>query len=370
MSESQGTDSDNSVMKSPTKINDMTPSMRNKKLVQATLPFKALSNVTPTKPLAQSPKRKRKLSATITSDAPAAKKDKHSRKSVVKDVADDDDDVTTIDLSSPECMEASVDLVISNVNKENECAKKLANSDDGSSLDSENESSDRDEQIVTDEEGVVKSPKAKKSLDMGRKSNDATTPRRSTRISDDSFKIKLPMVVKKEKETAKKAKKKPKNGGNKSDSGKDKSSENVEEVQEVSDETVVTKLVTTSSTLSQISNQSNSAKKKTNNSLNTTFESPVRGNLNDSTASAPMTPVQNLTPKQLLRKAESEKKMLEKQRAKEERDRKMQEAKEQKQREKDEKERQKEEERRQREEEKERKRLAELEASTFRQEIF
>lgn len=350
-------------MKSPTKTKDMTPSMQNKKMKQAVLPFKALSNRTPTQPLGQSPNHKRKLSATITDDAPAAKL---NRKSVVKNVADDEDDVTIIDdLSTTECMEASVDLVISNVNKENQFVEPVAGSDGGNNLnetidlDSENESGDNDDQKVADENDVGKSPNAKRQLDMD--VDGTPEPRRSSRLSDDSFKIKLPMG-KKAKETAKNAKKKKKakSGGNKTDSGTDKSSENAEDVeeQEASDATEATKLVATSSTLSQASNQSISAK---SNSLNTTFESPVRPNLNDSSTSMPMTPVQKLTPKQLLRKAESEKKMLEKQRAKEERDRKLQEAKDLRQREKDEKEEQKKRER----EEKEQKRLAELEASCF-----
>lgn len=406
-------------MKSPTKVNASPPNNGSgaRKLVQARLPFKTLSGSTPTITVVDSitpqltENRKRKLSSTPQSDGvPAAKVNK---KSVVKNAsysenADDNDGiVATIDLSANESMEASVEFNIAKVNKENRLAEstktngsdadddKVADNNDNDGVDdddnskensilvgSENEAindSDLQKPVEASDDDVVdvKSPKAKKSLDMNVSRGESIGLRKSTRIRNDGFTIKLP-VSKKAKDASKKAKRANKSSDGNS-SGDNSAGERINKKANKSsteDASIVgTAPNATSSALSENAESTDANSSLMDVSTSSAFDSPVRSSLNSSAISAANTPIQNLTPRQLLRKAESEKKQLEKERARVEREDKLrkerEEKEEQRRREKDERKKEredklrkereeKEEQRRREKEERDRKKQAEL----------
>lgn len=345
-------------MRSSTK-SETSPSTGAKKLVQARLPFKTLSDGLATsdesssRPRQQQQQRsigenrKRKLSATNDEDIPVAKQ---NRKSLVKSGAEEV--VPIIDLLANESMEASVDMNMKPATKEKKrnslpvigSNDTEADSDDVKEnsvrvLGSENEDG-ADDNESDDKEDASKSPKAKKCLDMNDIGGESSGLRKSKRIREEVIKIKLPIPKKAAAKKTKKSKKNTKNTTDSADEFDDKN-QSLLSIAESDAEAIDTDADTSMLDTSIIST-----------------DSPIRSSLNESNVSLNTTPLSNLTPKQLARKIESEKKLMEKQLAREERERKIQEEKLQRQREKEEKEEQRKRER----EEKEKKRLAEIEA--------
>lgn len=358
-----------------------------KKMVQARLPFKTLSGAVPVLPAAAAPVEKIEMGATATvAEIIVATADKRKRKLSETPTVDDGirppklnryGSLTENDLLSSETLDSSVEFSIKSVSnesesKENVCVDNNDQIDDN--IDPKELSNDEEADFISDNKTKTE-PKAKKCLEMDDCKSNA---RKSKRIKDSNLiTIKLPFV-KKGKDAAKKAKKAQFQEN-------DKLFDPVEmemDDKEGSDEDDKAILSTENSKNTLLENslilESKDSDKDNSNDISA---------LNDSILSCKSvaddltkTPVgQTLTPKQLQRRAESEKKLLEKQRAKEERERKLQEERELRQREKDEKERQKkkerdekeeqrkkerdekEEQRKREKEEREQKRLAEIE---------
>lgn len=302
--------------------------------------------------------RKRKLSTPVDEGVPAAK---HNRRS--ESAKKIDEKVPVIDLMANESMEASVDLNIkpsTNDEKRKSLQFGAENNSDASDSnkkngqtngDDKNEDNDMEgdddskensmvvidsgtEDNDVDKEDAIKSPKAKKCLDMnGSNDGESGGLRKSKRIRDEGkIMIKLPMPKRGAARKAKQAAAKT-----------------------ALDESVDEKNQSVVSNADSEAEQTDADTSILNASMASVGDSV---NLNESSASLSATPKQNMTPKQLARLAESEKKNQEKQRAREERERRLQEEKLQKQLEKE----QKEEQRKREKEEKEKKRLAEIEA--------
>lgn len=345
----------------PISAGSKTPAS-GKKLVQARLPFKTLSGSEPpltpstnetstaaielpttpneTKPMPAS--RKRKQTTTITSDEVRAPK-------IKKDLNNDDDLI----LVSSETIETSCDLTVNDNDNDND-----KNSDDEDRFNRSSESKENvcleneivisdteNENVETIENDTKKTPKAKQSLSFTEPKSET---RKSKRISDvNSFKIKLP-PTKKAKEAAKKSKKQRKSehkedgssSDDKTDSDESKKQRKTTETMDTDGPASTSKHDDSIFDDNIVDEASDFDKSQLNNSIVS----------NVSLCDDPKTPNnQKLTPKQLQRKAESEKKALERQRAKIERDRKIQEEKMQKQREREEKEEQRKREKEERE---------------------
>lgn len=324
-------------MKSSPKVEvSPTNTASGKKLIQARLPFKSLGGASPVTSVVepnQSESRKRKLTLTDDDGARAAKL---NRKSGVKNVVDED--VPTIDLLATESMEASCDLnIVQKVNKENVFVEKKDGGDEvkvnGQRNGSEVDGEQSDEPISAEDSLSASSPKAKKCLDMG--DGQPNGQRKSKRIKEEKEKIMIKLPMNK-KQTAKKAKK----------ADKSKLSEVTDDEEKGTDnDTSIVEPTASSSSLDK-DDDTDEDTSILDISMSSAVDSPARVSLNDSIISLTKTPtLQKLTPKQLMKKADSEKKMLERQRAKEERERKIQEEKDLRQREKDEKERQRKKER-------------------------
>lgn len=323
---------------SPQSTASKTPSS-SKKLVQARLPFKALSGSEPPVTTVSddaiiadsttkaTENRKRKLP---TPDD-GARAPKINRLNETNSIVDNDDLLTS------ETMEASIDLTIDEVKTKDDVNKTVNDqsfSRNSESKENVNENVDVnetnkskiDESMGTDcDVSLVDSdsegPKAKQSLEFsGRRSGT----RKSKRLAEENLiKIKLPMKKKSKKD--KKLKKSQENDDsvNVNDS--------IVDNEEIGDEAKP---------------EDNEAKSSTSSDHDQTNDKSVLDESIVSTSNSddlddkvvlPSTPnAQNITPKQVLRRAESEKKQLEKQRAKEERERKLQEEREMRQRQKEE----------------------------------
>lgn len=337
-----------------------------KKLVQARLPFKTLTEPAAVK-LPESSAiesgRKRKYPAVPTVDDGIRAAKCHRKENIQQN----DSIVIKEHLLTSETMDSSVEFVMAENNIDKKYDVKPNKNNDNThqncdvvKLKEKNQEEEEEDEIGGDNSFSLTngkdtypadgnldsedihspkaSPKAKKCLNM---SGDGPTNKKTKRSKDNNFMIKLPMS-KKSKEATRKSKRiqNLEDSENSlkeiesSDNNDTSAVENSESERELSDHTPV--------------------KVKKIESLNDSFVS-----LSSTTdeLNKPQTPIgQKLTPKQLQRKAESEKKAMEKQLAKEERDRKAQEAKEQRQREKDEKELQKKKEKEDKEEQKRRER--------------
>lgn len=378
-----------------------------KKLVQARLPFKTLSDAAAAKSLESTTaenNRKRKLSATPTVDDGLRAPKCHRKENIVKN----DSNVQKDDLLTSETLDSSVEFSLTEVeNNRNKNNKPDTNSNDcrasvpikqDANINKKNDDSEKesfvecellngeaDDNVIEDDEmentqSPKSAPKAKKCLDM---SEDSKSIRKSKRSKDSNLiMIRLPLSRK-----AKEAKK------SKKDEAHDKSDISLKDVEssdnnEISDSEKNVETEKFDSNKSFFTNQTvnlndsiltNEDAEDENDDKDSTIKTNGKekagtsgvkevSSFNESIASSSSstatnehdktrTPVgQKLTPKQLQRKAESEKKLLEKQRAKEERDRKAQEAKELRQKEKEEKEEQKKKEREEKEEQKRRER--------------
>lgn len=339
-------------MKSSPKPDETPPSTGSKtpasgrKLVQARLPFKTLSGSEPPfTPLnetaaavgavvapitngttAVSENRKRKQNTSITQED-GVRAPKINRKD------DNDDDIILI---STETMEASCDLTVNDIkdDKNDEQFNRSSESKENICLDDDDDAKNESITLDSDDDDAVddtkKTPKAKQSLSFAEPKSET---RKSKRISDANLiKIKLPMT-KKAKEAAKKTKKQKK-----SESNEEKSSESG-----------------TDDKMDEPSTSKADESELDDSVFEEDFDKSIMNISIVSNASLcddPSTPVnQTLTPRQLQRKADSEKKALERHNAKIERERKLQEEKMQRQKERE----QKEEQRRREKEERERK---------------
>lgn len=334
-------------MKSSPKSDDVsasaglkTPSS-GKKLVQARLPFKTLSGSEPpvtalnddvmaanavnsaNKPAVESRKRKptTELSADDSIRAPKINRRNNSDE--------------TNELLTSETLDASIDLTF----EEEKCNAGKNDADCSTERNSESkenvnenigdaETANDDSVVMEDDSETPRASKAKQSLDFTERRSGT---RKSKRLHDENLiTIKIPVPKKKKKKSIK----------NSGDSAKVDKSES-----EMADADVDEAKPSTSSASSEAS-PSDENKEADRSVLDDSMVS------NASVDSQNLVTTPKLTQKQQ-RRIESEKKQLEKQRAKEERDRKLQEEKEQRQREKEERERKKQEEREQQQREKE-----------------
>lgn len=344
-------------MKSSPKPDETPPSTGSKtpasgrKLVQARLPFKTLSGSEPpftppndttaaaipssdSRGTINNENRKRKQTIALTPEdgVRAPKMNRLSK-------CDDNDDVI---LLTSEIMETSNNandkksgddqFNQSSESKENVCLK---NNDENELI-----LLDSDDETDGGKSETIKTPKAKQSLNFLEPKSET---RKSKRISDaNSIRIKLPMT-KKEKESVKKTKKQKK-----TESNEEKSESSLDDKPDEPSTSVADQSTLNDSAL-ECKEDGDTENDGTLDMDKSMMNSSIISNIS---LDDPSTPSNKLTPKQLKRRAESEKKMLEKQHAKLERERKLQEEKEQKRKEKEEKEEQKRKEREEREEQK------------------
>lgn len=291
-----------------------------KKLVQARLPFKTLSGSEPPKSIGNE---------TISTASPAddaiipsvensnRKRKQHStvfpgegiRAPKINRVENSSDDIILI---TTETMESSCDLSIADEVNENQL--NHSESKENVCVDNNNTSAAMNEIILLDSDvendiEQQKESKAKLSLDFN---ETPTENRRSKRVQDaDMIKIKLP-ISKKAKEAAKKAKKQKKNESNEND---------VKQLENASDDKMKKEKPSTSQSNTD-EETGNDASSIANESLDTSM---LNISLTSNASNEPSTPNSKLlTPKQTpksQRRAESEKKLLEKQREREERER-------------------------------------------------
>lgn len=328
----------------PPSTGSKTPAS-GKKLVQARLPFKALggseppfsvaNEVSETSSLAAD-NRKRKPNDDAKEDGIRAAKQNRCEYKRGDNITLETSEVLELSNDVPVANETENGAKLAKTNhtsesKENVCVGK--NSPDKIDL-----SDDHDEM---DPESAAQEPKAKQSLDFEKKHSE---PRKSKRTNESSLiTIKLPMTKKSKEAKAKKGKKQKKT--NNDDVQKEM------EQDEAKDEAAETATTEDEDEAERQEDQPNGERNVDVNASTTMPEQEIvdggkcssndeESELNDSVVTNPSeqcsTPTANkLTPKQMQRRLESEKKKQEKEQARLERERKLQEEREMRQREKD-----------------------------------
>lgn len=322
----------------PPSTGSKTPAS-GKKLVQARLPFKALGGSEPpfsvaneaseTSSLAADNRKRKPIDDANEDGIRAAKQNRCEYKR--------GDNIT---LETSEIMELSNDIPAANetendakLPKTNHTSESKENVCVGKNSPVEIDLSD--DHGENDPESATQEPKAKQSLDFEKKHSE---PRKSKRTNESSLiTIKLPMTKKSKEAKAKKGKKQKK--ANNDDVHKEKEKdEATTEVATTEDE----------EELEREEDQPHSAEVNASTAMpeqeivdrGKSSSNDEGSELNDSVVSNPpeqcSTPTANkLTPKQMQRRLESEKKKQEKEQARLERERKLQEEREMRQREKD-----------------------------------